>query len=207
VEHGGAIFVMTGAATYESLSPAFMRYDPTGDSWAAGPALNTPRMSPAVIAAGDYVYVLGGGGCGGFWSPCPTVERYHLPDFPNGGWEVLDDAMPAPVIATGYACAADRMWLGGGVANYAVVNLNQYLDEGLACEDAAWLSVEPASATVPAGGSLGATVTFDAADLQAGAYRATLVITSNDPDEARISIPVTLEVAAAHSVYLPLNVR
>ena len=207
MEHGGYIYVMTGAATYHDLSPAFLRYDPASDSWAAGPALNTPRNSPAVITAGEYVYVLGGGGCGDLWDPCGTVERYYLPAFPNGTWEIMGDAMPAPAVGTGYACAANRMWLGGGDTGYDVTNLNQYLDEGLACGDAAWLSVNPISGDVPAGSSLSVTLTFAATDLEIGTYRANLIITSNDPDEARITVPVTLEVAATRSIYLPWIVR
>ena len=86
-------------------------------------------------------------------------------------------------------------------------NLNQYLDEGLACADAAWLSVNPISGDVPVGSSLSVTLTFAATDLEIGTYRANLIITSNDPDEAQITVPVTLQVAATRSVYLPWIVR
>ena len=155
------------------------------------------------MTAGEYVYVISGGGCGTLWDPSATVERYYLPAFPNGAWEIMGDAIAAPVVGSGYACAANRMWLGGGVTGYDVTNLNQVLDDGLACGDAAWLSVDPTSGSVPAGGSLSVTVTLDATGLEIDTYRANLIITSNDPDEARISVPVTMEVAATRSVYLP----
>jgi hypothetical protein len=116
--------------------------------------------------------------------------------------------MPAPVVGTGYACAANRMWLGGGaMTGYAVTNLNQYLDEGLACSDAAWLSANPTSGNVATSSSLSVTLTFATTDLEIGTYRANLIIASNDPDEAQITVPVTLQVAATRSVYLPWIVR
>jgi hypothetical protein len=97
--------------------------------------------------------------------------------------------------------------LGGGVAGDGIVNLNQYLDEGLACGGVDWLSVNPTSGTVPAGESRRVTVTFDATDLEFGTYRANLIITSNDPDQAWIGVPVTLGVAEINSVYLPFNLK
>jgi type VII secretion-associated serine protease mycosin len=208
VEHGGQVYVVTGVTGEGSLSAAFLRYDPISDSWAEGPGLNTPRMSPAVITVGDYVYVIGGGGCGGLWEPCSTAERYYLPAFPNGQWEVVADVIPSPVVGMGYAYAAGKMWLAGGVTTgYAVVNLNQYLDERLACKDVAWLSVSPISGSVAAGDSLHAAVTFDATGLELGTYWANVIITSNDPDEPQVVVPVTLKVAEIRSVYLPLNMK
>lgn len=208
VQHGGYIYVTAGVTTGTYPSSAFLRYDPASDSWTTGPNLNTPRMSPAVITAGDHVYVIGGGGCGKLWNPCATAERYYLPSFPNGHWEVMGEVIPTPVVGAGSACAAGKMWLGGGALIDAPVNLNQYLDEGLACGGVTWLSVNPVSGSVaPDGGARAVTVTFNATDLEAGVYRVNLIITSNDPDEAQITIPVTLTVGPTYPVYLPRIVK
>jgi type VII secretion-associated serine protease mycosin len=207
VQYGSHAFVVTGVTTGDNLSPAFLRYDPASDSWAAGPSLNTPRMSPAVITAGDYVYVISGGGCGGFWEPCATAERYYLPAFPNGHWELAHDVIPAPVVGPGSAYAVDRMWLSGGASSNGILDLNQYPDEGLAYDDVTWLSLSPTSGTVPAGGNLSVTLSFDATYLETRAYEANLIITSDDPDETQIIVPVRLEVAELRAVYLPCFVE
>jgi type VII secretion-associated serine protease mycosin len=57
-----------------------------------------------------------------------------------------------------------------------------------------WLAAEPLSGVVPPGGSAVVDVTFAAADLDLGVYGANLVITSNDPDEGKLLVPVTLTV-------------
>lgn len=203
VQYGGAVYVVTGTTTGGFPNPAFLRYDPANDSWAVGPSLNTPRVSPAVITAGDYVYVISGGGCGGFWEPCATAERYYLPAFPNGRWELAHDVIPAPVVGPGSAYAVDRMWLSGGAGSNGILDLNQYPDEGLAYDDVTWLSVSPTSGTVPAGGSLSVTLTFAATYLETGTYEANLIIASDDSDEAQVIVPVTLQVAELRAIYLP----
>jgi subtilisin family serine protease len=57
-----------------------------------------------------------------------------------------------------------------------------------------WLFVHPAEGWVYPGGSLNAIVTFDARKLDAGQYQDQLTITSNDPHNPEVIIPVTLDV-------------
>ncbi len=75
-------------------------------------------------------------------------------------------------------------------------------------DDAGWLSVLPASGTIAPAGSTEVTVTFDATGLAAGTYHATITITSNDPDEASITLDVTLTVneivPSGYQFYLPI---
>jgi subtilisin family serine protease len=59
---------------------------------------------------------------------------------------------------------------------------------------APWLFVDPVSGTVPGGGSLTATVTFDARELEGGLYEDVLTILSNDPLNHEVHVPVTLAV-------------
>jgi hypothetical protein len=61
-------------------------------------------------------------------------------------------------------------------------------------EDIPWLSESPTGATTTGGTSTTVTVTFDATLLTAGIYTAELCITSNDPDENTVHVPVTLTV-------------
>ena len=57
-----------------------------------------------------------------------------------------------------------------------------------------WLSVDPTSGSVPPNSALPVQVTFDASDLQPDIYTATLYISSNDPLNPSVQIPVTMTV-------------
>ncbi|BAS27042.1 PKD domain-containing protein [Limnochorda pilosa] len=59
-----------------------------------------------------------------------------------------------------------------------------------------WLSWEPESGTVPAGGSVAITVTVDAARLAPGDQRGSVALVTNDPENPLIVVPVNLHVAA-----------
>jgi hypothetical protein len=68
--------------------------------------------------------------------------------------------------------------------------------------DVTWLSEDPVAGTVPAGGSLPITVTFDATGLSVGDYFAGLRVR---PDGApRFDVPVTLHVVETLKFYLPI---
>jgi len=62
--------------------------------------------------------------------------------------------------------------------------------------DCAWLSEAPISGAVAASGSDPVTVTIDTTGLSVGTYNAEIIIDSNDPDEASVTVPVTLHVGA-----------
>jgi len=57
-----------------------------------------------------------------------------------------------------------------------------------------WLSVDKTSGTVAPSDCDDVVVTIDATDLEIGSYSATIVISSDDPDEGTVTVPVTLEV-------------
>jgi len=71
------------------------------------------------------------------------------------------------------------------------VVLRKYV--GGATEDSPWLDEEPESGTVLPGGEADITVTFDTTGL-GSTYTANIIITSNDPDEPQVTVPVTLTV-------------
>ena len=58
-----------------------------------------------------------------------------------------------------------------------------------------WLTVAPMSGTVAAQDAGVLTATFDATALGVGVYEALIRLSSNDPDEATVDVPVTLTVA------------
>jgi hypothetical protein len=57
-----------------------------------------------------------------------------------------------------------------------------------------WLSVEPDSGVLASGESIDLSVGFDATGLFGGTYEADIIVTSNDPDESEVTVPVTLTV-------------
>jgi clostripain len=65
--------------------------------------------------------------------------------------------------------------------------------------DCSWLSESPTSGSVAASGSDPITVTIDTTGLSQGTYNAEIIIASNDPDEASVTVPVTLEVSGGQS--------
>jgi subtilisin family serine protease len=71
-----------------------------------------------------------------------------------------------------------------------------YIDDVLLYSNASnWLSVSPTSLTIPAGGAGGVDIAFDASSLAPGRYESQLIVTSTDPDEPSVTIPVVLRVA------------
>ena len=70
-------------------------------------------------------------------------------------------------------------------------------DEG---GEAAWLAVTPRSRTISPGGQIGVTLTIDARRVVGGTYQADLVLSSNDPDEGEVILPVTLVATGAAQI-------
>jgi hypothetical protein len=60
--------------------------------------------------------------------------------------------------------------------------------------DLPWLSVNPISGTTPPAGTSPVTVTFDSTGIAVGTYDGVLCVTSNDPDEPLVEVPVQMEV-------------
>ena len=59
-----------------------------------------------------------------------------------------------------------------------------------------WLSEKPVTGTIAPSGSANVVITFTAASSAVGVYTTTLRISSNDPDEPLVNVPVTLIVVA-----------
>jgi subtilisin family serine protease len=78
-----------------------------------------------------------------------------------------------------------------------------YVTDGLAVRFQAfpeWLTVSPASGTVPPGGSVPVTANFNATGLFGGTYEADIVVASNDPAAPSLPVPATLNVTGAPSI-------
>jgi len=67
-----------------------------------------------------------------------------------------------------------------------------------------WVSVDPTSGSIPAGGDQAINVTFDATGLSLGMYTADLDISSNDPGNSTVTVPCTLNVVDDSSLPVEL---
>lgn len=87
------------------------------------------------------------------------------------------------------------------LSNSGVLSLTSHIT------DAAWLKTSPISGTMAFNQSNSIDVTIDATTLAAGTYTDTLIITSNDPDDAMVEVPVELTVSngSSGSVILALD--
>ena len=110
----------------------------------------------------------------------PTLVEY---DF--GAGHVLATAQP-------YDFGLDN----GQDTGQILVNGVPYAYDKAVTHDAPWLTESPTSGTVPAGESQAITVSVDTTGLEPGVYRAGIRIQTNDPDNARITVPVILVVPA-----------
>jgi uncharacterized repeat protein (TIGR01451 family) len=93
--------------------------------------------------------------------------------------------------------AVDLFANGASVVYYDDISLEPSVYVPEVCEMPAnvpWLSVSPTSGTTPGGESDDVAVTASAAGLAAGAYSANLCVTSNDPANPLVVVPVDLEV-------------
>ena len=92
-----------------------------------------------------------------------------------------------------------------GITGTQIVFNSSYIKNGLAIEFnpnflPEWLSLDPVSGTVSSSGSDIITATGNADGLDYGSYYADIVISSNDPDESVLFLPVKLTVTNALSV-------
>lgn len=130
-----------------------------------------------VLVDGTQVYLVTGDSplCGVFGYSQQTVD---LSSYADGGVHEIQ-------------FHSETFAVNGDVSNFFVDDVVLNNEPGV---DIPWLSEDPTSGTVPAGGSVEVAVTFDASGLSADTYLANLNIDSNDPDTPVVSVPVTMTV-------------
>jgi subtilisin family serine protease len=86
-------------------------------------------------------------------------------------------------------------WQGGPM----LPNMLQY---ATSLAGTGWVRPDPQHASVPGGGNLDVTVTFDATGLNGGDYRTNLLVLSNDPVHPEVDVPAHLHVTGAPDIAL-----
>jgi hypothetical protein len=205
VQLGRYVYVVGG---WGSASPGAnvnmsMRYDMQTDTWSTGPTFTSARSDFALAGNPTALYAIGGDADGGgAFDATNLVERLELAGWPGGSWQPhvnLPQALTA--YRGGFATAAvvgGEVWSTGGFGGGVVVGTNQYLEaEGFVCADPTavpWLDVTPDSGVTPPSGSVPVDVTVDASGLAAGDYEAHLCISTNDPAQPLVVVPIELTV-------------
>jgi hypothetical protein len=72
------------------------------------------------------------------------------------------------------------------------------IDDGV--DEVNWLTVSPDKATIAGGSSLDVGLTFDASKFDLGSYKANMVVSSNNPDDPVIRVPVDLQVTTTEGL-------
>jgi hypothetical protein len=161
------------------VSDELHKIDPS--SGAVLHTIPSPDTRPAGVAwDGQYLWTNGRN----------SATTYKL-DPTDGSVVSSFSTPPGAGLNNGQGAAFDGQYLW--VANMDVQMIYQIDIEHVA-PDVPWLSEEPTSGTVSAGGSLPVDVVFDATGLALGDYTADLVIHNNDPDENPVTVPVVMHV-------------
>jgi hypothetical protein len=95
----------------------------------------------------------------------------------------------------------------GSNSNYIGIDTFNYVTLPAPCQypiDVPWMNVSPTGGSTLAGGSSTVSVTLNSTGLVSGTYNALVCISSNDPANPTVQVPVTLNVVSSLKIYLPL---
>ncbi|MCB0195045.1 MAG: S8 family serine peptidase [Anaerolineae bacterium] len=156
-----------------------------------GPSLLTSETKPDISAPGYNIYSAWNNGSyatisGTSMASPHTAGCVALVKAANPGLTIgqIEDVLINTSVDLGNTGPDDTF--GHGRLNcYAAVD---------AVRSDGWLTASPVNGQVIAGGNATVELTFDAGNLSNGSYSANLTITSNDPDESALTIPVSLVV-------------
>ncbi len=109
-------------------------------------------------------------------------------------WTIYDQWSDG--ICCGYGEGEYNLYLDGDlIATGGQFGQNESVDFSIS---STWLTMDPESGTIPSDGSTDLTLVLDASSLEEGDYSADIYLTSNDPDESTVIIPVSLTVASVN---------
>ncbi|GBC62267.1 hypothetical protein DENIS_3236 [Desulfonema ishimotonii] len=133
----------------------------------------------------------------GIGGECVIAGAYYDDDNgTNSGSAYIYDISPKPEISVSPARYETEVTSGSSTDETLIISNvgGEPLTWSSASGASAWLTLSPASGEIASGGSESVTLTFDAADLEAGEYSESVIISGNDPNHPTLEIPVTLTV-------------
>ncbi|MFB3895118.1 MAG: S8 family serine peptidase [bacterium] len=161
-------------------------YDPVGNTWTVKSSMNLARGDLGVCSDGNYIYAIGGGSPWSYWTT--VVERYSPL---TNSWTMSSTEIPY----LNYAREGLSMAVNSDGTMYALAGFSgtaRDVNESYNCDVLDWLDETLTAGVNPSGTYSQITVTFDATSLPTGETTGYFIVSSNDPDETPVSIPVTL---------------
>ncbi|NJN18134.1 MAG: hypothetical protein HC822_18645, partial [Oscillochloris sp.] len=111
----GRLYIVGGDQAEPMVESAPILADGSLGAWQDEPALNTPRRDFALVAAGDYLYAIGGTHPRGF-TALASVERAPLLSGGIGPWETISE-LPAPRSSILAVVVRNRVYALGGITS------------------------------------------------------------------------------------------
>ena len=183
----GLIYCAGGVSDSDGDSAHTFVYDPAGDTWSPLADMPQTQWGAGFVASGGKLYVAGGIGAGS------VTNAGFVYDPETDTWSPIENSNQTTYRA-GSACGFYR--LGGALGFFDPIP-DVELYPGLTdCDtvDIPWLSEDPVEGTVPEGGSVPVSVTFDTTVLnQPGDYFAHIKVKENTPTDVP-EVGVTLHV-------------
>lgn len=134
-----------------------------------------------------------------------TIRAYNYYNYANASQVILNGVALGELSNNSYQWSETSFSIPSGVA-LPGANLVQIIIRQDQCVEidwgemlvtgtpADWLQQTPSSASLPANSSQNIVVTFDSAGVQPGVHQAAVVLTSNDPAQPYLAVPVTMTV-------------
>ncbi|MCB0208157.1 MAG: S8 family serine peptidase, partial [Anaerolineae bacterium] len=167
-----------------------------------GPSSVTSETKPDISAPGYNIYSAWNNGSyatisGTSMASPHTAGCVALVMAANPGLTVsqIEDVLTSTSVDLG-STGPDDTFGYGRLNCYAAVN---------AVRSDGWLTASPVNGQVSSGGNATIELTFDTSSLADGNYSASLTITSNDPDESPLTIPVSLVVGDSNTTPTPTS--
>ncbi len=168
------------------LGPVFGISNPVDNEFCSNPVLNTSHPINDSIPG----FVIGGN-----W--CNENDSFLL----DGADWLFKGGNEGDIFGVANDSSARTVLMGENLAGVWAAN------EQLNANAVIWMmesggipTVNPVAGTIPAGGSMDITVTFDASELCGGDFFADVVVTSNDPVDPEVRVPTVMTVTGVPDI-------
>lgn len=199
-------FYGSGKSSVKVSSNGYLTFGTDGTDYSNDPIPNTNDPNDFIAPFWDDLNPSTGGQVYYYYDSENDIfiaEWYQVPHYGGGGtytleailypsgkieyqYESMSGTLNSATIGIENSTGTDGLQIAYN-QNYVHNNLAVLIQTG-------WLSVSPTSGIVPPDSSVEITVTCDASFLDAGTYDGQITVTSNDPDQSIINIPVTFHV-------------
>ncbi len=159
-------------------------YDPATNTWTTKASMPTSLTGLSGGVINGKFYAIGGSSAGVYYD---TVYVYD----PSTDTWTTETSMPTARALAAAGVINGVIYVAGGTNSTGTLATVEAFTPG-----GAWLTETPTSGSVLPGSYDNITVSINTTGLSTGSYSANIIISSNDPDEGTIVVPVSLTVSA-----------